>query len=278
MNKDDLLFKAFIRLHPHDAALTIERLPEAMTVELLEDITPELAASIFENMQPVEAAKSIQLMAADRAALILAQMSAHVASRMLRKIPTAQCDKLMNQLEVTKRLGISRQLKYPGDTVGAIMNPYVFTLPHDITVAEALKRIEREQGALECDLYVVDEQHKFIGIAYASALLRARKNQLLGSLAVQHIPVLPAQASLQVVQTMPQWLDHQSLPVVEKDGALIGVLMHVDVQNYQLDVDEGSGAESARKHLSLVELCWLGLAELSDLLYIRHAPGKGGRA
>lgn len=269
MTYNSALLKSFLRSHPHDAARTLEKLPEAMTVSLLEEAEPNLSAQVFQYMLPAQALPILQLMNAATAAAIVDKMPVREALRLLRKLSIQQREALLIKLDIRKRLQFARQLRYPGNSVAALMNPQVFTLPYDITVGEALKRIERNKGLSECEFYIVDADYHLQGVAYTAALLTAGKNQRLGSLAKTDVPSLPAHATVSGVADMPEWFEYQKLPVVEKDGSLVGVLHHVDVQLAEGE-EPGHQTGMGIAGLSLLELCWISLTELLNMILVRE--------
>jgi len=275
MAKDDVLLKSFVRSHPLEAARAIERLPEKLTAATLEEMDAGFAARLFEHMSASQAARNILLMQTSSAAEILEAMSLRDAGRLMRKLSPAQVENLLARVKAKTRLQLARQLRYPAETVAAMMNPRVFTLPNDITVAYALKRVERDNDMFACDLYLVDVNFKPVGVMLASALLRAGKKQRIASLANSVPPMLPASASLGAVREMAAWQDFQSLPVVEKDGTLIGTLHLTDIQ--QEETSQTVEADTYLKHTtnSLLELCWIGMAELMDMVLVRNHSGSG---
>lgn len=275
MKSDDTLLESFLGSHPHDAARTLERLPENMTAGLLASIEPALAAPILERMLPSLAAQNLQEMETDTAAAIVEYMATRESARLLRAMPVKRSELLLGRLDIKVRLQIAKQLKYAGHSVAAQMNPQVFTLPQDITVGDALKRIERHKGELDAEFYLVDAQYHLLGAVVTAALLNAGKTQMLSSLMNTQVPRLPAQASVNIVADMPVWLDYQRLPVVEKDGTLIGVLSSAELR--QATGSDEYESMTRVTGMSALDLCWTLLSQLLQLILVRESAERKRR-
>ncbi|MDZ7641544.1 MAG: CBS domain-containing protein [Desulfurivibrio sp.] len=275
MTRHDILLKTFAHRHPLEAARVLERLPAQPAADALEDLGVPLAAPLFEHMTTSPAVASILLLPTTVAAHLIEAMPLSDGARLLRKLPAARVDELLALVKTRQRLRLLRQLRYPAGSVAAVMDPNVCTLPADITVAEAQKRLKREQGPLTCELYVVDARGKPVGLLPAVNLWRAGQDQRLAGLAQRSTPLLPARADLTAVREMAEWQEYQSLPVVGKDGTLLGALHYRDLVQPEGEVAPTSTLTSRPPEYSPLELCWLGLAELMGIL-AHHNP-KGGR-
>jgi len=123
-------------------------------------------------------------------------------------------------------------LSYDPDTAGGAMNPDVDTIRDDMTVDEAIAHI-RELADEQEDmhyLFVVDAGHRLVGVMSPRRLIQARPAQLIRDVMDDDMEgiVSPDTDREKVALIMAEY-NLPDLPVVDKDGVLLGVITHDDV-------------------------------------------------
>jgi len=122
------------------------------------------------------------------------------------------------------------------DPVLAYMRRDATTLRQEQTVQEALDELrQQELSERIVYFYVVDEDHRVLGVVPVRRLLNAGLDQRVEAIMVRGVVTVPAAAT--VLQACEMFLKHRylALPVVDETGKLQGV---VDVQLFTDEVSE----------------------------------------
>lgn len=265
MKPDNRFTLSYLRTHPTDAARTLERLPAATAGALLEALGTEVVAPLVACMSPSAAASCLARMTPERAATLLQHIRAASAALILSTMPPEPARDLLARFGTTAGLRVRRLLHRPPGSVGAVMTPAPPTLSAALTVGDAVKRMQQQRSDPACDLYLVDDTHRLVGIVNTATLLRAGGRRPLRSLAARDYATLHTSTALAAAVNHAGWRTRRILPVTESDGTLVGIL---DRQTL-LDATEagipGQG-DPLDNVLELVNLYWIALAETVQMM------------
>lgn len=156
------------------------------------------------------------------------------------------------------------------------MNPNVDMLPDSLTVADAIRRIERYRHSVKCEIVVVDDKHRFVGVVDLSKLLTSKQNTKLSDIMSRTVRPVSAHATAEKLSAHPGWKGRQRLPVVESDNTLVGILDYARVKEI-VDKEQGVVLEPTGNIMSLAGLYWLSMAQLLDSLLNIAAINKGDK-
>ncbi len=266
MKATNRLTLSFLREHPLDAAQLLERLPLDMHLSLLSAVSAEDAASLLEHFLPTSAAACIQAMDSEQAASLLTHTTVQTAARALAAIKQAGvAQKILNLMPKNNSQHIRQSLRHPAATVGTVMERDYFVLPQDITVTEAIKRLERSRNPISGEIYVIDADFKLVGMIELDTLFKAGRPLLVRSIMNRHAPSVSVHARTNRLLSRTDWQQVRSLAVVDTDGAVIGMLHHQTL----LKVEGGSvldnpSGDAFNSMLSIAGLYWVAIAELVD--------------
>lgn len=262
MKATRLLSHAFLRAHPEDAARALEHLPPKEQAKLIED-APAGAGKLMEHMAPAMSAHCITLMNADNAARMVRELSLDYRLAVLRCMHESDRERLFQALGTAEAEPLRTLLRYPNDTAGALMDPYVLTFPDDITVGEALRRTKASRQGLLYYLYVTDRAQILVGVATLRELMQSRPSDALSSVMRREVARLAAAMRSDDIVKNPHWRDFHALPVVDEEGRFLGVIRHETLRRVEHEVvqnsEEGGAIDTL---LALGELYWIGLASI----------------
>jgi magnesium transporter len=115
-----------------------------------------------------------------------------------------------------------------------LARPPVVVLQPQHTIAETLERIRRSADAAAIHyFYVVDEEHKLVGVVPARRLLTASPEQFVRDIMVEHVVAIPDWATVLIASEYFATRRLLAFPVVNASGVLLGV---VDVSLFTDDV------------------------------------------
>src|SRR5690349_21478073 len=120
-------------LAPESQIEVLRLLPAERRPVVLAKMRYEAAATLVSRLAPEEAAQLVDDLPADDAVDILGRIDDDALRRILQR------------LDVEDATELEELLAYDEHTAGGIMSPRMFTVPPDITVGEALVRLQRAQ-------------------------------------------------------------------------------------------------------------------------------------
>jgi len=248
----DLLTNAFLASHPEDAARVLERLPEADAAALFERTPARLGGPTVAAMLPYAASRCLLRLDQSRAALLLTSMSIPAVAAVLRYVPERERIVLLDALPAGTALACRALLGYPEDSVGACSDTEIVVLPPSSRASDALQALRAGHINRSSPVYVVDPQQRPLGQIEVLTLLRAEPHDRLDALMRPLSGTLAAATPLAGALLHPVWRETDIAPVVERSGALVGVVQRRTVQRVQQRHDpSASSVDSLFAALSL---------------------------
>ncbi len=226
MKSLESLLRAFVELHPEDAARAFESLSAADRVRLFKTLPTHIAVKLGQRISPHAVAPLVSELDAARTAQLLRELPPRIASTILHQCDEQTRERLLAELseEVAKSL---RELAlYPDDVAGGIMDPKVVSIPSDLTVGQATSAIRKAPREALHYLYVTRRDGTLQGVINMRDLLLAGPREPVASLVRREVLSVPdTMDSDEVVQLMRE-KKFLALPVVDFEGRLVGVVKH----------------------------------------------------
>lgn len=215
---------AFLDAHPGEAARVIEALPSAEAAALFESISPKLGAPVLGTMLPPAAARILARLDEGQALALLRAASTQATVGMLRHVPDPLRTRLLAGLPPASGVATQLLLGFPDDAVGAWTDPDVVALAATASVTEALARLKASDAPEVDALYVTDAARRLQGEVALQALLRAPESVPIAALMQPARDTIPAMMPIASALGLGAWQRAMSLPVVNADKRLLGVL------------------------------------------------------
>jgi magnesium transporter len=208
------------------AARALLELDESDLHEILESVDDATLASICSSSAPDDAADLLDFLDEER------------RNRVLELLGATQGAKLESLLEGEE------------ETAGSLMNTEFFALDEDLTVGEAIEAIRRyPRKDSFFYVYCVDADGHLVGVLSLRSLILAEPGARLRDLMVQSVVRTQIDSSPEEVAQIVSKYDLLSMPVVDTQNRLVGVVTVDDV----LDVIQEQ-AEEDLMHLAGVDV------------------------
>jgi magnesium transporter len=217
------LTHAFVDAHPVDAARVLESLPASEAAALFGRLPPRLGGPVLAAMLPPTAARVLGALDNDQSMALLAAIGVQPAVAVLRHVQDPRRARLIDGLPTAVAVASRMLLGYPEDSVGAWTDPDIVALPPDTIIGDAISRIRVATTDIS-RVHVIGPGERLLGTVELAGLLRAQETAQLGAVLGERQAVLAAVASLVGAATHRGWELAASLPVVERNDRLVGVL------------------------------------------------------
>jgi len=244
-------------LHPADLAAlfgvlpkahwpqVVSRLSIARVSDLMEELPDHLRDDLAEHLKPDQLTEAIEEMASDDAADVLADLPEPLARDLIEALPEED------------RHEVETLLKYPEDSAGGLMQVELVSVPENATVDQTIEavRANAEEVSTFHFVYVVDDEHRLVGVLNLGALLLAPPDQVIDELVKRNVHVVNPEVDQENVAQMFQRYDLVALPVVDDRGRLLGRILHddaADVLEEEAEEDIMHMAGATTRELELV--------------------------
>ena len=246
------LIQSYSDLNPADLANTLLDLPEQRRLEVAEELTDERLADVLEEMPETEQVQIIGRLDDDRAADVLDAMQPDDAADLIGMLSDERGEALLDLMEPEEADDVRKLLEYEPDTAGGLMTPEPIILSADATVAEGLALIRRHElaPALGAAVFVTLPPYepptgRFLGVVHFQRMLRYPPHERLGTLLDQTLEPVRDDTSAAEVSRILATYNLVSVPVVDKNHRLVGVVTVDDVLDHLLP-DDWRNPDAAR--------------------------------
>ncbi|MDH5675117.1 MAG: magnesium transporter [Myxococcales bacterium] len=222
----DRIATHFLTRHPTEAARTLESLPPTEIADVLRPLGASERAEVLRPMGSAVAAAALATLDDELARETLLATDAVRAARWLALLDDAARSRLRGLLPPTEATAIAQALEYPPGTAGALMDAGVSPFPLTSTVEEVLTGLRRIRNRRISDLMVCEDDDRLVGVVPLQELLGAPQEATLQNLVHRETPTAqPMTARDEVVDLLER---HRlaSLPVVDFDQKLLGVIRY----------------------------------------------------
>ena len=262
MTAEEHLAKAFIAAHPARAALALEQMGVAPAAAALRAIEPAAAATLVREMPPMQAAECLAAIPPDEAGGIVAHMPMDDAAPTIRAMRMEARAPLLAALPEHTRVPLSKVLQFPAGTAGALMDPSIFQLPEDVLVADARTRLRGAARELLYYLYVVDREHRLVGVLDIPELRLARPRDSVAVAMHRNVERLRAWMPAALVLEHPGWHRYHAMPVVDESDRLLGAIRYQTLRKIERDAADRGPNPALLTARALGELFQVGTTGL----------------
>ena len=215
------LGQIFGELHDNERqaafAVLVERQPK-LAMETLSELGAERGALLLTGKSAEDIAKLVQEIASDDAAALIDYLPdelSHEVLELMRRRESGQVESLLD---------------YAERTAGRIMNPNVFALSEDLTVAEAVSAL---QSAINVEmvfyLYVVDVRRHLVGVTSLRRLLLVSPETPLKRIMTPDVFSVRVDTDQEEAARLVASYNLLAIPVVDEENKLAGVITVDDV-------------------------------------------------
>jgi len=207
-------------------------------------LSDDRLADVLEEMPEDEQVDILNQLDDDRAADVLDQMQPDDAADLIAHLSDERGEALLELMEPEEAEDVRFLLSYAPDTAGGLMTTEPIIVSADATVAEGLALIRRHElapalGAAICVTLPPYEPPtgRFLGMVHFQRMLRYPPNERLGTLLDQSLEPVQANTSAAEVSRILASYNLVSVPVVDENHRLVGVVTIDDVLDYLLPDD-----------------------------------------
>ncbi|MEO0101310.1 MAG: magnesium transporter [candidate division WOR-3 bacterium] len=250
-----------------DLLLSLEK-PDR--VLLFRALSRPRASEVFSFLEPSQQSALLQELTDEETRSLLANLPPDDRTVLLEELPGPLTQRLLTLLSYEDLKEARWLLGYPEGSVGRLMTPDYVAVKADWEVGQALEHIRRMGKDSETVnmIYVVDEQGKLLDDIELRRFVIASPQSKVSEIMDHSFISILATADREEAVSLVQRYDLYSLPVVDSEGILLGIVTVDDI----LDVAQDEATEDFHKTAAVAPIK-ISYREASVWLLFRRRIG-----
>jgi len=227
----NISYQGLEEMHPADLADIVEDLSPAVREAIFETIDNEVAADALSEIEPKMQASILESLEPEVAADIIEEMSPDEAADALSELEAETSEEILEEMEAAPGEEVRELLEYKENTAGGMMNTEFLSLPDSATIADAMAALRRHEDLLETlnVIFLVDLNDRLTGAVPLARLFLAGGDTPLVDIVSETLISAPVTLSEDRVTELFDKYNLFTLPVIEEDGRLAGVVTADDI-------------------------------------------------
>ena len=215
-----------VTMNPADIAAMFDEMEEHFLPRLFRLLPKDMAAETFVEMDSDSQELLIRGFSDSELKEVVDELYVDDAVDLVEEMPANVVKRILRQADPETRKLINDILKYPEDSAGSLMTTEFVTLRPAMTVADAIKRIRRTGVDSETinSCYITDNSRHLIGTISIRTIILAEEDDVIQEIMEDNVISVSTQDDQEDVASMFTKYNFTALPVVDKEGRLVGIV------------------------------------------------------
>jgi magnesium transporter len=227
----NISYEKLEKMHPADLADIVEDLSPAEREAIFETIDSEVAADALSEIDPKMQASILEALEPEKAADIVEEMDPDEAADVLAELEEETSEEILDEMESEPKTDVRELMEFEEDTAGGMMNTEYVALPDGASALEAMTALRSSEDLLENlnTLFLIDAEGRPTASVPLARLFVAPAAALLKNLASDTLITVPVDEKQERITELFDKYNLLTLPVLDEDGKLTGVITADDV-------------------------------------------------
>jgi magnesium transporter len=224
-------YNRLAQLHPADLADILEELSRDEQRSVIESLDDETAAEAVSEIPTRMQVALLNSLSAGKAADIVEEMAPDEAADVLQELPPETSAEVLAHMEIDEANEVRELLGFEESTAGGLMTTEFIALLETAPVDSAIEALKNFSGPLEAihSIYLISSSLVLTGIVPLARLLVTQRGSVLSSLVSEPVISVPFHADEKTVIGLFHKYNLLTLPVVDDNERLLGVVTADDV-------------------------------------------------
>ena len=252
------------KTHDADVASVMEILDTEGRISVFQLISdPERQAEILSHLNKKFQTEIAQVYEISKLQKLLGMMDSDDAADLLGHLPDELSQQVLSGLNKDDLQEVEELMSYPEDSAGGLMSSEFLTIDENLSVREAIEKIQSmDEDLISFYIYVINDTSRLVGVLSLKQLLLSRPQDVLKEIMSTDVISANIATDQNEVAKIVEKYDFLSLPVIDENHSLVGVITVDDV----IDVIREEAAED-------IQAMGMGGADL-DESYWTHMKAR----
>ncbi len=225
------LKRILVAHHPSEIAAVLEELAPEMTGLVFRLLPKDLAVDVFDFMDVDRKQVLLRSLSGDMVAALLNDMSPDDRTELFEELPAKVVKNYLSLLSERERHVANMLLGYREDSAGRLMTTDFVDLKEDETVDDALMHVRKTAPDKETiyHLYVISRDRHLVGELSLKELMLAPGDALVRDIMHRDVVSVRTDTDQEDVAQVFAEYGFIAVPVVDREGRLVGIVTHDDV-------------------------------------------------
>ena len=232
-------------LNEIDIANFLSDLEDDKLIKVFRLLPKDKATDVFVNLDEDKQQNLIQSLTKKESKQIIEDMYTDDAVDLFEEMPAIVVTSLLSGVSKETRNEINYLLQYPENSAGSLMATEYIHLKKGLSIEDSIKRIrEQKDDFVSYDnCFVTDEKRTLLGTVSVKDLLINDPKTLIDDIMEECEHPISTMMDQEEVANIFQDYNYSSLPVVDKEGRLVGIITIDDI----VDIIEEEATEDIEK-------------------------------
>jgi len=227
----NISYQKLEQMHPADLADIVEELAPAEREAIFETIDSEVAAEALTEVDPRLKARILESLEPEKAADIVEEMAPDEAADILSELHEDRSEEILEEMDSEPKTEVRELLEFKEDIAGGLMNTEFVSLHENASATDALSALRGNEDLLETlnTVFLVDPDERLVGSIPLARIFVASSSTKLRELASEPLIHVTVDERQDRITELFDKYNLLTLPVVDEDGRLAGVITADDV-------------------------------------------------
>ena len=243
--KANELKKELIQLDEFDIASFLSELEDDKLIKVFRLLPKDIATDVFVNLDDEKKTNLISSLTKKESKQIIEDMYTDDAADLFDEMPAIMVTSLLSNVDKETRNDINRLLRYPDNSAASLMACEYIHLKQGLTIKESIARIRKQKDDFVSydSCFVTDDKRKLLGFVPVKQLLINDPETIIDDVMEECKHMIPTTMDQEDVAGVFQDYDYSSLPVVDSENRLVGIITIDDI----VDIIEEEATEDIEK-------------------------------
>lgn len=239
-------------LQPYDMAQQYQHLPSKHRSKFLFFSSIEQLTGLIQELEKDDQIDLLYKLGIEKSTKVLDLMENDDVASLLTDLDQEKIEELLSEMKQEESEIVQNLMNYAPETAGRIMNNRYVWIPMHYTVRDAVDKLKHFAELAEYlnYLYVIDEQKKLVGVVSYKDLLLGDLHDKIEEIMYSRVVKVDVDTDQEEVAKLISRYDFVSIPVIEEDNKLVGVItvddiIDVVIQEANEDIEKLSASGKA---------------------------------
>jgi len=239
------------KLHPGDIADNLEDMDVEEARKVFNLLDAEIASEVLLELEDQAKQELIERLSDNRLAEMVEEMESDDAADIIATLPSDVAQDVLEKISPEDKEEVEELLRYGEETAGGLMQTEYVAVETSLTATGAIEKLRLHADAVQHvhNVFAVTSNGHYAGTIHLYELITADPDAPIESLVDTAAPAVNVNLDQEKVAMLFKRYDLISLPVVERDGRLVGRIMVDDI----VDVIEEEASEDIYRMVGLDE-------------------------